>query len=212
MSKEWISRRNFLKLGAAAAVATTAHFHQLQTEIVVGTAKGLTSIAWEWAKGTDWARPELQRSYPTPGWLETSRPKRKELLNVDDGGRAYLLDMFEHPVIRSAVKLAYADLFNNEGSKPKKLGDAFQQHMGYAKISLQQNEKLLNLNLSNHQPELSDCVHVAFYTMALVYSPYLSPSQINELMDNTTNISGDWSTDGLQWQQVLMIWFHMYFR
>ncbi len=204
MSKEMlnISRRDFLKLGAAGTFAAILHFHQMGTEIAVGTATGLASTALDFLKGTDWARSELQRSYPTPGWLETSRPKRKELLNADDGGRAYLLDMFEQPVIRSAVKLAYADLFINKGSRPKKLGDAFRQHMGYARISLQQNEKLLNPNLSHHNPELADCMHVAFYTMALVYSPYLSPKQISELTDNTVNINADWSEDGLAWQEA----------
>ncbi len=202
MVENVLSRRKFLQLGAAVLGGSILYVDSLAAEIAVGTAKGLASAALDWAKGTDWAGPEIQRSYPTPGWLETSRPKRKEILNTDDGARAYLLDMFEHPVIHEAVKLAYTDLFNPIKPKPKKLGDAFRQHLDYASTSLRYNEKLLSPNLSNHEPSLADRAHIAFFTMALVYSPYLSPQQISELMENKVKINADWSTDGLEWQQA----------
>lgn len=197
-----LGRRSAIKLGSALVGGTILYLDSLAAEIAVGTAKGLARAAMDWAKGTDWAIPELQRSYPSPGWLETSRPKRKEILNTDDGARAYLLDMFEHPVIHEAVKLAYTDLFDPNKPKPKRMGDAMSQHLDYARNSLRKNEKLLGPNLSNHEPSLSDRMHIAFFTMALVYSPYLSPQQISELVGKNLNINADWSKDGLEWQKA----------
>lgn len=44
-------------------------------------------------------QPETPRQYPRSGWLETSLPGRADLLNLNDGGGAYVKYMITNQLV-----------------------------------------------------------------------------------------------------------------
>lgn len=144
----------------------------LQLMLTAGIGVGAVGLAMP--EIGDIGKVETIRAYPEGGWLETSLPNRPDFIDMTDGHKNYLRAIcLKSPVVRSALKSAYNDLFYNRNVNPK-LGDLFQKHITFAKKSLKEIQ-------NDNNPSLENCVHIATSTLAAVLSPYFTFGEINDL-------------------------------
>ncbi|MBI4065211.1 hypothetical protein HY409_02490 [Candidatus Gottesmanbacteria bacterium] len=175
MSKEitTLSRREFLKgmLGGSAGALALLY-----------TPDGLA-----WLMGEPLQEEEQEVPYPDGGWLETMVPDRAAFIKIDGGHQDYLRDMcLKNSVLRSALKPLYDDLLYLPRSSPPLLGDVFRQHLMNAETTLIAHANTLLAGVEvQHAPSLENIVHVALFTMAAIYSPYLTRSDVQEILEKS---------------------------
>lgn len=139
-----------------------------------------------WLMGEPLQEPEQEIPYPYGGWLETMVSDRAAFIKIDGGHQDYLRDMsLKNPVLRSALKPLYDDLLYSPRSSPPLLGDVFRQHITNAETTLvaHANTLLAGVEVQN-APSLENIVHVALFTMAAIYSPYLERSDVQKILGN----------------------------